>query len=149
MCCAELKVVLAAADDAICFDHSHAAHEGGKRFVFVHAGDKSICRVKVDGCLITGSEKRCDYLFKVCEAERYYLVEFKGVRIEDGVEQIVNTYTIINKKIRTAPKHYSGIIVSSSVPSATQQRFRKLQEDCYRKLKLKIRKTHRQHEERI
>lgn len=148
MCCAALQVLLAA-DDRDCFDPSHAAHEGGKRFSFYNPGGKNICRVKVDDCLITGAEKRCDYLFKVCEMGKYYLVEFKGVNVEDGVAQIVNTYKTVNQKIQTIPQNYSGVIVSSSVPSATQQRFRKLQEDCYRQLQLKIRKTHRQHEERI
>jgi hypothetical protein len=149
MCCAELKMLLEANDKDDCFDHSHAAHEGGKRFVFTNTGDKIICRVRVDDCLITGHEKRCDFLFKICELEKYYLVEFKGVKVEDGVGQIINTYTIVNKKIKTLPQNYSGIIVSSSVPAATQQRFRQLQEKCYREKGFRIRKTHWQHEEPI
>jgi len=47
------------------------------------------------------------------------------------------------------PKNIKGVIVSSSVPSATEQRFRKLQERCFREKRLKIIKTHIQHTEKI
>jgi hypothetical protein len=150
MPCTELRTVLDATEDKTeCFDNSTVAKEGGKKFSFNNTSNKSICRVKVDNCLITGQQRRCDYLFKVVELSKYYLVELKGVNIDEGVEQIISTFEFVNKKIKASSEAYSGIIVSSSVPNAAQQKFRRLQEKHYREKKLMIRKTHFQHIERI
>ena len=149
MSCLDLRNKLQAEDRKDCFDASPVAKEGGKRFAFANAGKKTICRVKVDNCLIKDTQKKCDFLFKVLELEKYYLVELKGVNIDDGVKQIISTYKAVNEKIKAAPQSYSGIIVSSSIPSSAHQRFRKLQEKCYRDTKLMIKKTHIEHIERI
>lgn len=150
MPCTELRRDLQVPKDKIdCFDNSTVAKEGGKRFAFQNTDNKSVCRVRIDNCLITGSEKRCDFLFKVVELGKYYLVELKGVKIDEGVEQIINTFDIVNKRINTSPHNFSGIIVSSGVPKAAHQKFRKLQEKHYREKKLMIRKTHFQHIEKI
>ena len=149
MSCIELLIVLEAESKDNCFDNSPVAKEGGKRFAFYNSSNKTICRVRVDNCLITDQQKKCDFLFKIFEPGKYYLVELKGVNISEGVQQIINTFDIVNRKINTVPENYLGIIVSSSVPSAAQQKFRKLQEKCYRDKKLLIKKTHFQHIERI
>ena len=149
MSCIELKLILEAKDKDDCFDNSSVAKEGGKRFAFNNISNKIICRVKVDNCLITDQQRKCDFLFKIFETGKYYLVELKGINIQQGVQQIINTFNIVNEKIKAIPQDYSGIIVSSSVPLAAQQKFRKLQEKCYREKKLLIRKTHFQHIERI
>lgn len=150
MSCIEFKEILKAEEkDDKCFDNSPVAKEGGKRFAFNNTTNKTICRVKIDNCLITDQQKKCDFLFKVIESGKYYLIELKGVNIDEGVEQIVSTFDTVNRKIKAIPQDYAGIIVSSSVPSSAQQKFRKLQEKCYREKKLLIRKTHFQHTEKI
>ncbi len=112
MCCEELQNQLEANNKDDCFSNSSGAGEGGKKFIFDNKSDKTICRVKVDDCLIaTKNFKKCDFLFKVCEVDKYYLVEFKGVAVDEAIEQIVSTYDIINAKIRTVSQNYIGIIV--------------------------------------
>lgn len=149
MPCVGLKTILEAENKNDCFDNSPVAKEHGKKFSFKNTTNKTICRVKVDNCLITGVEKRCDFFFKIETPAKYYLVELKGVNIDDGIKQIISTYETVNSKIKTMPQNYTGFIVSSSIPNATQQRFRRLQDKCLREKKLKIRKTHVQHVEPI
>src|ERR1700720_476836 len=106
-----------------CFSTSSAAQEHGKKFRFENKGLKAICRVKVDGCLITSQmTKKCDYLFAVQEDNAYYLVELKGINIDDAVAQIIQTFDIVNAKVKSTPLNYTGVIVSSSVPASAEQR---------------------------
>jgi hypothetical protein len=107
-----------------------------------------VCRVQVDKCLITSlATQKCDFLFKACGPDRYFLVELKGSKIMDAVRQIVRTYDIVSPKIKKSPRQYKGVIVSSSVPVATQQGFRRLQDKYLREKQLLITKTHVQHTE--
>jgi hypothetical protein len=149
MSCFELRSTLEADGKNDCFDNSPVAKEGGKRFAFANTSRKTICRVRVDNCLIADNQKKCDFLFKVLEVEKYYLVELKGVNVEDGIQQIISTYNIVNRKIKASPDNFNGIIVSSSIPASAHQRFRKLQEKCYRDTKILIKKKHIEHIEPI
>jgi hypothetical protein len=150
MSCKALQQLLDIADRGHCFSISSTAQEHGKKFRFNNSNHKTICRVKVDDCLITSqATKKCDYLFSVREDKSYYLVELKGLGVADAVEQIVKTFDLVNVKIKAKPEQFTGIIVSSSVPAATEQKFRKLQEKWRREKQLRIKKTHWQHVEEI
>jgi hypothetical protein len=150
MSCIEFQGVLNANDKNDCFSNATSAKENGKKFIFDNRTNKSLCRVKVDKCLIAdNSVKKCDFLFKVYEPSKYYLVELKGLKAEDGVKQIVSTYEIVNNYIKESVSNYTGVIVSSAVPAAAEQRFRKLQESCFKSKRLLIKKTHMVHVERI
>ena len=67
MSCIELKKILDPKDlHAGCFSLSSAAIENGKRFSFDNRSNADICRVKIDGCLITdNSLRKCDFFFEV------------------------------------------------------------------------------------
>jgi hypothetical protein len=150
MSCSELLVLLDALDKKDCFSQSTSAQERGKKFSFNNPDRKSICRVKVDACLITNLEiRKCDFLFRVQENNKYFLIELKGMDVEHAVQQIINTYEIVNGRINTTPQNYKGVIVSSRVPAATEQKFRQLQDKCLREKRFKITKTHNSHTERI
>jgi hypothetical protein len=150
MCCQQLQVTLEATGKKDCFSAGTVAHEHGKKFTLRNPAHKTVCRVKVDDCLIDAPDTRkCDYLFKVCEMEKYFLVELKGQDVSTAVTQIVRTYDIVNRKIKVTADRYKGVIVSSAVPSATQQHFRKLQDKYYREKQLLITKTHFHHVEAI
>ncbi len=150
MSCADLKKLLKVSDKDDCFSNSSSAREKGKKFVFNNRERKSICRVKVDDCLISNTNvKKCDYLFSVHENDRYYLIELKGLDIMVAIKQILSTYNIVNKQLKKEPENYKGIIVSSVVPISTQQKFRYLQEKYLRENKLRIVKTHIHHIETV
>lgn len=150
MSCIELQKILEASDKENCFSIASSARESGKRFAFDNRNNKTICRVKIDDCLITSKQiKKCDFLFRVFENNKYYLVELKGIAVMDAVVQIINTFEIVNIKIKANPENYKGIIVSSAVPSATEQRFRRIQDKYYKENRIRISKTHMWHKEII
>jgi hypothetical protein len=133
-----------------CFSTATSAKEKGKQFILKNKSKSSVCKVKVDGCLITDMEtKKCDYLFEVEGGKAYFLVELKGTDVETAVEQIVTTFDILNAKIKANARIFIGVIVSSAVPNATELKFRGLQERMARDKHLRIKKTHIVHIEPI
>jgi hypothetical protein len=147
MACGNLTTLLNG--NMVCFSNSSSANELGKRFTFRNPEQKPICRVKIDDCYITdGAIKKCDFLFEV-GGDHYYLVELKGTDIATAIEQIVNTFEIVNAKIKTSATKYKGIVVSSGVPSSANQKFRNMADKVRRDKKIVISRTTNQHEERI
>lgn len=141
MCREKLIHALDAKKKSACFDNSTVAKEKGKEFRLQNKSKKTVCRVHIDSCLIQDKRsKRCDYLFKVCETEHYFLVELKGGEVDKAIEQIISTFDFISKKLKLSPEHYEGIIVSSGIPRAAEQKFRTLKEKCFREKKLRIQK---------
>ncbi|MGD1892811.1 MAG: hypothetical protein ACFB15_19775 [Cyclobacteriaceae bacterium] len=135
MCRKQLIEALKASKKSECFDNSTVAEENGKKFHLENKSKKTICRVKVDGCLIDNQRtKRCDYWFKICETEQHFLVELKGTDVSKAVEQIISTFDFVNRKLELSPERFEGIIVSSAVPKAEQK---------FRALKVKIPKRKR------
>ncbi len=62
-----------------------------------------VVKLKVDGCLIpSDSQKKCDFLFLVCEKEgekTAYFVELKGGNLGDAIEQIQSAIEILYPKL--------------------------------------------------
>lgn len=62
-----------------------------------------VVKLKVDGCLIpSDSQKKCDFLFLVCEKEEAkaaYFVELKGGNLGVAIEQIQSTIEILYPKL--------------------------------------------------
>jgi len=144
MCRKQLMKTLDAGGKAGCFDDSTVAKEKGKEFRINNKSQKTICRVHIDGCLIYDNRgKRCDYFFKICEMEQCFLVELKGSDVNEAVKQIIHTFDFINRKLKLPPKNFEGIIVSSGIPRAAEQKFRTLKEKCFKEKKLKIYKESR------
>lgn len=141
MCREELIKAFRAGKKKTCFESSTVAEEKGKKFELRNKSRKTVCRVKVDGCLINDHKtKRCDFLFKVCETETHFLVELKGTDVDKAVDQIIHTFEFVNRKLRLPAESFKGVIVSSSIPRAAEQRFRTLKEKCYRDKRLMIKK---------
>ena len=78
-----------------------------------------------------------------------HFVELKGTDVETASQQIVKTYDIIHSDLsknccKVIP-NYKAHLVSSSVPNATEIKFRKLQEKILKEKSLLIKKYHKQH----
>ena len=102
--------------------------------------------MRIDDCLIKLKDiKKCDFLFKICESERYLLVELKGSNVEDGFAQLVNTFRYLKDKLGIESKHFEGFIVSTQVPRAANLKVRRLKEQFLRKHQLLVQVTSRQH----
>lgn len=91
------------------------------------SNDKFWC-IKVDNCMITNAEQRCDFAFlrykKDVTQNDYYFVELKGSNIQKAFDQIVTT---IHKHFKKPPKqNVHAFIVASKVPTgADAQNLRK------------------------
>jgi hypothetical protein len=155
MCCEHLKETLGAQGKSDCFSNSTTAAENGKKFSLENPDRKTICRIKIDGCLANSAKViKCDYLFAICkndkkEVSKYYLVELKGTDVVHAVKQIISTFESINEHIKAPAANYRGFLISSAVPRATEQRFRRLQDDCFKKKKFLITKKTNQCIEKV
>jgi hypothetical protein len=148
MTCNDLRDILNG--DANCFSIASSATENGKKFRFNNPSNKTICRVHVDNCLIKDQTiRKCDFLFNIVEDSKYYLIELKGTSIDIALKQIVSTFEVVNGKIKVDPSDYTGIVVSSAVPKAANQKFKNLQDRIYRDKKLLIKRKQNQYEEQL
>ena len=133
-----------------CFSAKTVAEEQGKTFRIVNKSKKAVCRVRIDDCLIKSKDtKKCDFLFKICESERYLLVELKGSNVEDGFAQLVSTFLYLKGELGIEPKHFEGFIVSTRIPRAANQKTRALKEQSLSKHQLRMQITSRQHTLRV
>ncbi len=126
-----------------CFEHATAAKENGKEISIRKPAHLTVCRVKIDKCLVKSNDStKCDYFFRVCETEVNILVELKGKKILHAVDQIVQTFLLLSKHFKQEPKAFKGYIVSSSVPRAAEQTFRREQEKVLKEHGFLIQKHH-------
>lgn len=133
-----------------CYSNESAAHENGKKFVLNNISKKSICKIRVDDCLIKDKQiRKCDFFFSVNEDRKFYLVELKGQSIIDAVEQIKSTFNIVNSKLKEDAKNYTGIVVSSAGPKAADQKFKTLQQKIYKDQKLMIKRKQMHYMENV
>ena len=145
-CREKLIKVLGASEQTSCFDSRTVAEEKKKKFRIENKSRKTICRVQVDGCLINDHTiKKCDFLFKICELERYLLVELKGSNVEEGFAQLISTFRYLKNKLGVESKHFEGFIVSTQVPRAANLKVRNLKEQFLKKHQLLVQVTSRQH----
>ena len=142
MCCKSFKKKLGS-DLHECFSNSTSVKEKGKEFRIENISSDDICKLQIDDCFIKSKEEiKCDYLFYFCKTEEIFLVELKGTDIEHALKQVIATFKKINNYLKFSSKKYTGFIVSSSVPKATEQRFRKAQENILKQEGLLIKKVH-------
>lgn len=141
MSCIELKQILDPKNlHAGCFSHSSVASENGKRFVLENRSNADICKVKIDGCLITDNAvRKCDFFFEVRGASKsYFLVELKGVDLNSAVKQIESTYDLLNANLMVSAENFTGVIVASAVPGSANLKFRTLQDKLFRSKGLRL-----------
>ena len=123
MPCKDIYAILGG--DMDCYSNSSVAFENGKKFVINNRSKKSICKIHINNCLINDNNiRKCDFFFAIKEDQKFYLVELKGQSLDDAVEQIKSTFDILNSKIKKSAKDFIGVIVSSAVPKAADQKFK-------------------------
>lgn len=148
MACDDILQILGG--DQICYSNSSSALENGKKFILNNRNKKTICKIRVDDCLIKSKEiKKCDFFFSIREDRKYFLVELKGQSLTDATEQIKNTFSEVNNKLKESPSQFTGIIVSSAVPRAADQKFKSLQERIFKQHKLIIKRKQIHYEENV
>lgn len=89
--------------------------ENGKSFRIENLSRVSVTVCSVDGCALSGHEKKCDYLFMVGE-KLLALVELKGTDHVKAVRQIIDSAEALNVKV--FPGKRRSYIVSAACPKA-------------------------------
>ena len=97
------------------------AEENRRKLTINNPSAKVIRKIKVDGCLIIDSGKRCDYMFEIDDlaSNLFYWViylELKGCDIEKAYTQLVATIDRFIVEHRGIKKECH--IVASRVPKA-------------------------------
>ena len=80
-------------DSECCSAHGDAIvsrSENGKKFEILNPDRKKIQVCRVDGCLLVGAGKKCDYIF-VVHGGRAMFVELKGVDMVRALNQIMES----------------------------------------------------------
>ncbi len=117
------------------------ASEHNRKLTIKNPSAKVVRKIKVDGCLITDSSKRCDYMFEIIDnavsgkISGVIYLELKGRHIQEAYEQLVATID------RFIAEHH-GIkktchIVASRVPK-TGPGVQQLQVEMLRKKQAKL-----------
>lgn len=117
------------------------ANEHNRKLAIKNPSAKSVRKIKVDGCLVVDSSKRCDYMFEIIDDSAsdkigsVIYLELKGRHIQEAYEQLVATID------RFIAEHH-GIkkachIVASRVPR-TGPEVQQLQVEILRKKQAKL-----------
>jgi hypothetical protein len=131
-CCSDFREAVFPDAEDCCFSVGTVAKENKSKFTvrWERKGELSICRIKVDGCLITDpTQKKCDYVFLICPEQEFLFVELKGTEIKHGIQQLLATIEFFRSKSSTPipQEKILGYVVSSSVPSSSNQEVREAQ----------------------
>ena len=65
------------------------ANEKRRKYTAENVNSKTICKVRIDDCVIVGSSIiKCDYLFLVCDDSTALFIELKGQNMSHAIDQI-------------------------------------------------------------
>ncbi len=91
--------------------------ENRRTFVIKNGDAKLVNKVEVDGCLIDGDRKKCDYLFEIDKPMTLIIyVELKGKDIEHAYDQLAATIGYCKNRHNKLQKQC--YIVASRVPKS-------------------------------
>ena len=106
-----------------------------QEYRIINSDSVSICKIKVDNCLISSSN-RCDYLAIKCAAnqvvESLYFIELKGSDLKHALVQIEETikHSQLKTLLSTKPKIYARIVLNKQrtpdIKSSEKIRFEKM-----------------------
>jgi hypothetical protein len=147
MSCESIKQLLDPQGTQVhCFSNSTVAEENKRKFVINKPANLAVCKVKVDGCLISEQHiRKCDYLFEVAtDPKEYLLVELKGSDLNGAVEQLLSTYDRLASQINARPEQFRAFVVSSVVPKSNSA-FRTNQQRLMKNRKLHLERGSIQH----
>ena len=109
-----------------CFTNSHSASEKGKTYRINRLKNEQIIKIKIDNCLITSQQNKCNYAFIIENTKSIIFVELKSEDIGHAYIQIIRTIEYFIKIIKLEKNQIEGCIVSSSVPRHANLKFQSL-----------------------
>lgn len=102
--------------------------EKKKRYCGINNNNKSVHMLRVDDCLITGENDRCDFLLLVCnnEQKQAYFIELKGTDFLHGIDQLINSISILGYKINDFVINARIVVTNIYAPDLNNSRLIRL-----------------------
>ncbi len=125
-----------------CFSNKTSAKEKNRTFTIDKrkSPNEQFCRIEVDNCLIKDSTiRKCDFVFVRSINNDHYFVELKGSDTEHALKQLENTIKYFKKQSDLKKNQIFAYIVSSRVPSNSNQRFNNLKKKFRKNLTADLR----------
>ncbi len=87
---------------------------GSCKHIARNVNQSDVYQFKIDGEVIKGDERRCDWLVINGNAKTAYYIELKGSDIEKAIAQLENTYSILKKEMPDYETYYRIVYKSGS-----------------------------------
>lgn len=94
--------------------------ENGRKHILLNPTESLIMRYRVDGCLISDEQSKCDFLISVGEigedgkSKVIYLIELKGADLRKAIEQIDRVVEYLNRMHVRSESVQARIILSKA-----------------------------------
>lgn len=88
---------------------------GQSTYIALNSSCKKVCKISIDGYLINHERKKCDFGLWVENNNKLFLIELKGRRVEDAIEQLYATHRFFCANYRDENFNYSFRIVASRI----------------------------------
>lgn len=110
--------------------------ENSRKYVLTNDNSSTFSKYHVDGHVIKGNEKKCDYMlinyYNNCH--KVIFVELKGQNVVRAIEQILNTFDTLEQDLKKLSnvKYYSRIVLSKLPPHMrTNSEYVKMREKLF------------------
>ncbi len=97
------------------------------KYVALNGSCKKTCRIHIDGDLMKGKTKRCDFGLWVEEGNRMILIELKGSDVDTAYRQLQSSLGFFHSKFRREGFVYSLRIVPTRVTTPNLQTMVKME----------------------
>lgn len=87
---------------------------GSCKHVARNMDQSDVYQFKIDGEVIKGDERRCDWLVINGDAKTAYYIELKGSDIEKAIAQLENTHRILKNEMPDYEAYYRIVYKSGS-----------------------------------
>ena len=91
-----------------------SSDRGSCKHVARNLNHSDVYQFKIDGEVIKGDERRCDWLVINGDAKTAYYIELKGSDIEKAIDQLENTHSILKNEIPDYGTYYRIVYKSGS-----------------------------------
>jgi len=102
--------------------------EKKKRYCGINKNNINIHMLRVDDCLITRENDRCDFLLLACnnEKKQAYFIELKGTDFLHGIDQLISSINILGYKINDFSINARIVVTNIYAPDLNNSRLIRL-----------------------
>ncbi|MCO6492422.1 MAG: hypothetical protein J5I98_28655 [Phaeodactylibacter sp.] len=123
----------------------------GIKYKGINDNRKKVTCIRVDGCIIVETDKKCDFLLLECQTKTAFFIELKGSDLIKAVRQVRHTIEVILPKLQenNFSRVNARIILSRDPTPKIKSNEIKYLEQLLKKLRGNLKKQSRLLEEKI